>query len=282
MAFTSIGANFFRQNALGSRSSNSFRQNSFNNNFGVNSAFRRNSGFQGYNPIGFNRQNPTSFFNNSENDYYSSILPTLNSLFSLFFQLLNQLGQSAGNPGPQPDLNPEFVDGSSGPFNPNVTGGFGRNAFANRQNLIDAGLFDPTKTTVRFTREDNKQFGDLFGYAEESIGYRDFNGDGTLNFQEYSNSLGTGNAQTGFQVMDINQDGQIDVVELSALGLFTDSNGDGQITPEERAQAEEMIQTSPEFASLAMGEIINTLELDQRYNQFLLGNNNGQFFFDGV
>lgn len=273
MAFTSIGTNFFRQNALGSRS--------FNNNFGANSASRRNTGFQGFNPIGFNRQNPTSFFNNSENDYYASILPTLNSLFTLFFELLTQLGLPTGNQGPQPDLDPEFVDGSTGPFNPNVAGGFGRNAFANRQNLIDAGLFDPTKTTVRFTREDNKQFGDLFGYAEESIGFRDVDGDGTLSFQEYANSLGSGNAQTGFQVMDINQDGQIDVVELSALGLFTDANGDGQITPEERAQAEEMIQTSPEFASLAMGEIINTLELDQRYNQFLLGNN-GQIFFDGV
>jgi hypothetical protein len=209
--------------------------------------------------------------------FFPQVMLTL--MLQLFQSLLSMIGQGFnGWQQPQPPLNPDFVDGSTGPVSQQEPGGFGRNAFINRQELINAGLFDPNRTTVRYTPENDKRFEDLFGYSEESIAMRDVNGDGALSFQEYARNMGAGeDPETSFFILDANQDGFIDPVELSALGLLTDANGDGQITPEERAQLSALAQASPEFTRMALGQIIAGLELRQRYQEFQIDSSANPF-----
>jgi hypothetical protein len=213
-------------------------------------------------------------------------VPILNTLVNLVNQLISQFSGNASNDSEdeptnddRPALDPNRVDGRTGPFDPDSIGGYGRNAFANRQELIDNGLFDPDKTVVRYTRAEKPQFNDLFAYSQEAIAIRDSNGDGKLSFAEYSRTFeNRSDARKSFRVLDRNRDNRLDAVEISALGLLTDANGDGQITPEERAMADELINSDPDQAGDELDQLIGDYSLRRRYRRF--ERSLDDFFFD--
>lgn len=203
------------------------------------------------------------------------------SIFQMLLSLFSQLFANFGNGGLNGNLNPDFIDGSSGPFNPNVNGGFGRNAAINRSQLEAQGLFDPNRTSVQYTSSSNPQFSDLFGYSEEAIADRDVNRDGVLSVNEFAARFSNRNdANTMFGVLDSNQDNVLDAVEIAALGVLTDTNGDGVITPTERNDANTFIFRAPSEAATTIDTIIDTLNLDGRYNQFV--NQSGPAFFNNT
>jgi hypothetical protein len=191
-------------------------------------------------------------------------------IFQMLLSLFSQLFATLGNGGLNNNLNPEFIDGSTGPFNPGTNGGFGRNAAINRSQLEAQGLFDPNRTSVQYTSSTNPQFSDLFGYSEEAIADRDANQDGVLSVNEFAARFSNRNeANTMFGVLDSNQDNVLDTVEIAALGILTDSNGDGVITPTERNNANTFIFRAPAEAASTVDSIIGALNLENRYNQFV-------------
>lgn len=203
-------------------------------------------------------------------------------IFQMLLSLFSQLFATLGNGGLNGNLNPDFIDGSNGPFNPNANGGFGRNAAINRSQLEAQGLFDPNRTSVQYTSSSNPQFSDLFGYSEEAIADRDSNRDGVLSVNEFAARFSNRNdANTMFGVLDSNQDNVLDTVEIAALGVLTDTNGDGVITPTERNDANTFIFRAPAEAATTIDTIIDTLNLNGRYSQFVnqgapaFFNNNG-------
>lgn len=274
MVFSSVGSSAFDRRLVSNSGSRSVSQSS-----GSNSVQTQLSSIQ--NLIDSTRtlvssDSGSSRINRNAN-VNQTVLPILTTLANLVTQLISQLGNGSGSG--VTEQSPEFVDGTSGPFDPDSVGGYGRNAFANRQELVDNGEFDPETTVVRYTRAEKPQFNDLFAYSQEAIAIRDSNGDGKLSFTEYSQTFDNrSNARKSFRVLDRNGDNKIDAVEISALGLLTDSNGDGEITPEERAAADDLINRNPSQAADELDSIIGELDLKRRFRRF--ERKIGEFFFD--
>ncbi|MBY0405239.1 MAG: hypothetical protein K2X66_15175 [Cyanobacteria bacterium] len=218
MVFSGIGSNgsafpfsraFTRSLSNGLGAGNGFRSINSQSNFIGNSGRFSGLGNFGTGNLG----NLTSLLNQiASNPAFTQSLSqnrlgsqsSTSGIVSLITQLVNQITQLLGvGNNTNTGNSARFVDGSDGPFDPNSVGGFGRNAFSNRQDLINQGLFNPATTTLRYTDRSNPNLNDLFGFSEEAINQNDLNGNGNLSFSEYSQGFSDPNeARVMFQALD--------------------------------------------------------------------------------